>query len=86
MGNNGFPVRNSLLNQHDSVVSNVLLEIHVRAGNNQVIGPIPSPVVEGEALILKITQTASRQFVPRDREFDQPESSKNFVKALNVVG
>jgi hypothetical protein len=63
MEHHGFRVRNPFLNQHDPVVSNVLLKIHVRAGNHQVVGPIPSLVVDGEAMILKILQAASRQFI-----------------------
>ena len=82
----GFRVRNPLLDKDDFVVPDVLLKVHVRAGNHQVVGPIPSLVVDGEAMILKIPPAASRHFVPCDCELDQPESSKNLVKAVHVIG
>ena len=37
-------------------------------------------------MILQIAPAASRQLVPRDRELDQPESSKNLDRAVAVVG
>jgi hypothetical protein len=36
----GFRIDNPLLNQNDPVAANVFLEVHVRAGNHQVVGPI----------------------------------------------
>jgi hypothetical protein len=37
-------------------------------------------------MILQVGPTASHHFVACDRELDQPESSKNLVKAVAVVG
>ena len=51
MKHNGFRVGNPLLNQYDPVVANILLEVHVRAGNHQVVGRILSLVVDVEAMI-----------------------------------
>ncbi len=84
MIHNGFRVDNPLLNQYDPVVSNVLLKVYVRAGNHQIVGPILSLVVDGEAMILQICPAASRGFVACDRELGQPESSKHLVKAVAV--
>ena len=64
MKQNGFRVRNPLLNQYDPVVSNVLLKVHVRAGNHQVVGSLLPLVVDGEAMIMQISPAAFRQLVP----------------------
>jgi len=85
MKHDGFRVDNPFLNQYDSVVSDVLLEVNVRAGNHQVVRPILSLVVDEKAMILQICPTAARRLVSCDRELDQPESPKNFVKAVAVV-
>ncbi|MFO8085138.1 MAG: hypothetical protein R6U27_12560, partial [Desulfobacterales bacterium] len=81
----GFRVDNPLLNQYNPVVSNVFLEVYVRAGNHQVVGPILSLVVDAKAMILQIHPTASNHLITCNREFGQPESSKNLVKAVAVV-
>ena len=86
MKHTGFRVGDPLLNQHDPVVSDVLRKEQVRAGNHQVVRPILPLVVDGEAMILQIRPAASHKLVPRDRELDQPKSSKNLDRAVAVVG
>jgi hypothetical protein len=75
---------NPLLHQDDPVVANVFLEVDVRTGDHQVIGPILPLVVNGEALTLQIRPTALRHPVSGDREFDQPDPSQNLVKTVAV--
>lgn len=81
---NRFRIDNSLLNQHDPVVSNVPLEIYVRAGDHQVVRLVFPPVVDAKAMIPQICSAAIHRLVTRDREFDQPEFSKHLFKAMAV--
>jgi hypothetical protein len=83
---NGFRIDNSFLNQYDPAVTNVLLDVNVRAGNHQIVGPLPALVVDAEAMILQKRPTAFHHPVACYREFDQPEPSKNLVKAVAIVG
>jgi hypothetical protein len=82
----GFSVRNPLLNQHYLMVSNVLLHVHVRTGNCKVVRPSLPLVVDGKVMILQIRPASPGQLVTYDSELHQPESSKNLVKTIAVVG
>jgi hypothetical protein len=79
-------IYNPLLNQHDPVVSNILLQVHVRTGHDEVIRPMLPLVVDRKVVLLKIRSAPFHQFVAQNRELHQPESSQYLMKTVAVVG
>ena len=80
-----FRVCNPFLNQHDPVVSNVLLQIHIRAGYNQIVRPMLPLIVDGKVMIVQIHAASFRQRVADNRKLHPSEPSKHLAKAIAVV-